>query len=786
MNADQQPGCIPEAKKMMARYQCAQTLMQGLRTQRVVKNDNLLPHWIAQTNYFWYERTHKTGKEYRLVNAQTLVNKLAFDHTSLAGALSKAVNQKVNAQDLPITSVTISLSPLKIVFTSFDRHWQFEADSETCRALEIDAVETVPSNQVVSPNGKQIAFVRNNNLWVRDIISGEERALTQDGETFYAYAAPGSAYGVSWAGLNVQWSPDSQKLFTVQLDRRKVNTLPMVDHLPKNGQLRPTVEHIKVAYPGDDNVEEYRLLSIEVANRRACEANYRRIPVSSSDFGFFIPSQLAWWANDSTRAYFIDQTRGEQELRLVEFDTNTGATHILFEEFSDTRINVKPEIMDLPLHINLPETNELIWWSERSGWGHLYLYDLDTGTLKHPITNGDWRVRDILHVDVANRELVIQTAGRTHGRNPYYRDICRVQIDTGELTTLLSTDHEYVVHSQKENDARRAVGYTAEDTSGVAPNKNYVVATQTRADQVPITLLLDRDGKILTELETADIAGLPDGWQWPEPVKLMAADGKTDIYGLLFRPSSFLEGKQYPVINMIVSGPWFSAVPHGSFHNSRGYADRYYFQAAALAELGFMVVIIDSRGTPLRDKAFQDTSYGWIPSSANSADHRNGIEQLANRYPEMDLNRVGVYSPTGYQGGIQNLLECSDFYQVGVINTLQDSRFIGCTAEGDSYQGVSGPMENKRFPEQLVQDWDGKLLLIHAMYGGFAACYPPAPMFRLIEALRKANKDFDLLVMPHFEGILCSYEVRRTWDYLVRHLQGAEPPREFKLGEFLC
>lgn len=772
-----------ETTAMEDRYQRAQTIMQGLKTQKLVQNDLIVPHWIDNTDCFWYERTDKTGKAYRLVNAATLTNEVAFNHADLASALSKAADQSVNTENLPLSEVTISLSPRSVLFTAFNRRWEFNCVSQSCN--EIDKQATA-ANELTSPDGRWVAFVREHNIGIREVATNEETFLTQDGEAFFAYAAPGTAYGMQVGNLmNAQWSPDSQRLLTVQKDMRQVKTLPMVDHIPADGSIRPKVEFPKVAYPGDEHVEEYRLLAIDITSGQQCDADYRRIPVAASDTGFLTSARLGWWANDSQRAYFIDQERGDQVLRLVEFNTDTGATRILFEETSDTQIMIKTDTMDMTKHQILADTQELIWWSERSGWGHLYLYDLNTGELKHPITQGNWRVRDILHIDTTRRELLIQTTCREDGKNPYYRDICRVNIDTGELTTLVSSDDEYLVHILSRKVIRLTdQGYSLEETNGVAPSGRYVVTTRTRADQVPTSLLFNAEGERLLELETADISGLPAGWQWPEPVKLLAADGHTDIYGVVFRPSNFCADKQYPVINMIVGGPWFASVPHGSFHTSRGYADRYYFQGAALAELGFIVVVIDSRGTPLRDKAFQDTCYGWIPSSANTEDHRAALEQLASRYPEMDLNRVGVFSPTGYQGGIQNLLECPDLYQTGVINLFQDSRLIGCTIEGDKYHGVDGPSADKRYPEQLAENWQGKLLLIHAMYGVCVPCYPPAGTLRLVDALRKANKDFDLLMLPHAEGVMGSYEMRRAWDYLVRHLQGVEPPKEFLLGQF--
>lgn len=772
-----------DATEITRRYQRAQTIMQGLYTQKLVQNDNLLPHWIEHTECFWYRRADKTGKAFRLVDAKAKTNTPAFDHAALAAALANSAQQRVDAEDLPFSYITLTLSPLTVRFTAFDRHWQFNNESQTCQE---ERVTLVGKYEVLSPDGKWIAFTRDNNLWVRDFTSGEERALTDDGKEDYSYGGNAAPYGKEWLSTGLggaQWSPDSQRLFVLQRDTRQVKTLPVVNHIPQNGSLRPTVEHTKIAYPGDEHVESYRLLAINVATGQQCEADYQHIPVSVADTGFLTWAKLGGWRNDSRHTWFIDQERGDRVLRLVEFDTTTGATRILFSETSDTHITIKPDIVDFPLHMALPETDELIWWSERSDWGHLYLYDLRTGKLKQTITRGDWRVRAVLQFDQKRRELWVQTAGRSPGRNPYYQDICRVNIDTGELTPLASSDHEYLIHpSGLSVMIEQILGEGHEHYSGIAPSGNYVVATRTRADQPSVHLLFDREGKPVLELETAHTTHLPEGWSWPEPVTLTAADGQTAIYAVLFRPSNFDEDKSYPVINLIVSGPWWSAVPHGSFHACRcGSTETFYFQAAALAELGFIVVIIDSRGTPLRNKAFEETSYGWIPSGANTADHRTAIEQLAKRYPAMDLTRVGIYSPSGYPGALQNAFECPDFYQVAISNHHQDSRLI-TSIEGDTYHGMEGPTDGNRFPEQLVEQWKGKLLLIQDMVGGSAMGYPPASTFRLVDALRQANKDFDLLIVPTSDTN--NYEVRRTWDFLIRHLQGVEPPKEFKLEGF--
>jgi dipeptidyl aminopeptidase/acylaminoacyl peptidase len=769
-------------------YLRAQAFMQGLRTQSLVQNDKIEPHWIEGTSCFWYQSyskmADKVEKHYCLVDAQAQTNQPAFDHDVLAQRLSEATKQPINAADLPITEITFSLLPLTIMFTALDRRWHFDVEAKTCVDIQPDIAGTLAIGERLSPDSQKIAFIRDNNLWLRVVATDEEYALTNDGEAFNCYAAGPSSVGhVSPSKLNAVWSGDSQRLFTLQRDTRKVKTTPLVTHLPEDGTFRPTVEHVKVAYQGDEHVETYRLVVIDAASGAVCPVDYPPLQAGSSEFGFFTLSRMGWWSTDNQQGYFIDYQGDYRCARVLAFDAETGATRTLFEEASKTYVNLSPDYIDAEnMHVVLPDTNELIWWSERSAWGHLYLYDLTTGELHHPLTQGEWLVRNIVHVDVDKRELWIQTTGRVEGRNPYYRDICRVNIDTGELTPVISSDHEYCVERLNyfPNINR------PQQSCGIAPGTDYLVATRSRVDQVPVTMLFDRDGQCLLDIEMADVSGLPSAWHWPEPIEVMAADGETPLHGVLFRPSHFCEDQQYPVINLIVSGPWITLAPTGSFHNSRGYSDRYYFQGAALAELGFMVVVIDTRGTTGRGKAFQNTSYGWIPDGSRSDDHRACLVQLAKQYPSMDLNRVGLYCPIGYHGGFQNLFECPDLYKVGVVNNPMDTRITNHTAEHvNKYQGPDGPKEGKSYPEELAHNWYGKLLLIQSMSGGFSDCYPPAATFRVVDALRKANKDFDLIINPRAESFhISAYDQRRVWDYFVEHLLGGVPPKAFTLGEF--
>ena len=819
---DTDPASKPAEGTIEARYQRAQTLLQGMLSKDFVLNSTLYPTWIDDSDCCWYERRYRqegkelsarnkehkldpysmniqgcfvpSGKEYRLVNPGAASNVLAFDHHALANALAEAVEQDVDASDLPISKVNMSLNNADLAvktvrFTAFDKRWIFDVESSVCKSTDnLFQDNAEPVEELTSPDGRYTAFARDYNLWIRDLKNGNERALTRDGEADYGYAIAGSAWGfLMEADLQVRWSPDSKQLLTVQKDKRQVLTLPVVHHVPQEGGVRPVLESRKIAFPGDDHVETVRLLAIDVATGHPQPANYPHIPVTRNGFGFF-SANLAWWASDSRRAYFVDMARDYKTVRVVEFDTVSGSTKILFEETSDTQINLMLNADEYPSYLPLPKSGELLWFSERSGWAHLYLYDLETGELKNTVTQGDWLVRYVVSFDPKRREVFVQTAGRgalngseaTVDRDPYYRDLARVQIDSGEIMTIAASDHEIVAIAPTDLNRKMAKtrGYH-ETACGVSPSGNFAVITRSRADGVPVSLLIDRDGNDILELETADISALltatDNHWQWPEPVKLRAADDSADTYGLVFRPSNFSPDRSYPVLSHVFNSPELPWVSKGSFSNGMFFGVPY-LEAAAFAELGFIVVQVDGRGTPYRHKAFHDECYGWAESASNLDDHVAGIKQLAQRYAYMDLDRVGISSIGGGPGGLQGLLQHPEFYKVGVTGAAHDSRLGPASMWGEKFEGLSGPADGHQYPEQQAEKLKGKLLLTHGMLDRSAPI-----TFRWVEALQKANKDFELLLLPNLGHSYSSYQIRRTWDYLLRHLQEVEPPKEFLL-----
>lgn len=750
---------------IQTRYQRAQQLVAGVFTKKVAFNDTLYPHWIGDSDSFWYKQETLSGHHYHVVDAKTGTNSRAFDHDALAKALTKVSGNDVAADKLPLSDLDLIDVQNKIVFTAFNQRWSYEVDSGQCTEQS-----SHPSGWTLSPDGRKALLVHDNNLWLHDVETGQENALTSDGEKFYRYAGTPTVYGRDEVNtLEAIWSPDSSKVFTQVLDTRDVAIAPpIVEYVPADGSLRPKIRNPdrRMATFADEHIEAYRFLTINLETNSTEFADYPQVPVARPPYVGYFTSRRGWWDTDNRHTYFVDQERGGKRACLVKLDTQTGKTQVLIEDTSDFTVTLTPISHIHMLLTPLPESNELIWYSERSGTAHLYLYELSTGTLKNTITQGDWLVRNILHVDRGRRELTIQTAGRVPKRNPYYCDICRVNMDTGEMTTVLSTDHEYVVCDQ-----RSRLSMPAPEAMGVSPSGNYIVTTSSRVDTVPVSLLLDRDGNTKQTLITADVSGLPENATWPEPVRLTAADGKTAIYGVVFRPSNFDPALSYPVLDCTYN----YATPLGSFTNSHA-TNRFYLLAWAYAELGFITVMIFNRGNEgLRDTVFNSYQDPVLPQEAmrfrtNKEDCVAGIQQLAEQHTYMDLDRVGVVEFGSIPTAVSGLLLYPDFYKVGVSQNAQlDSRLFACIATKDE-----GYPELEDFAGNLK----GKLLLIHGMLEDVMT---PAMVFRLVEALQKNNKSFDMLLLPNLGHSSSSYTIKRAWDYVVEHLLGEEPPADFKL-----
>ena len=790
--------------EVLQRYENARKIHQGSGHNTMVKNDFVIPNWISDSHCFWYQRATKKGKEFRLVDPRIASNELAFDHRVLASALGKAINKTIDYQNLPLKHLVLTLSPVQVKFIAFDKHWKFNAEDTVCSIISDifegyqspfgDNVEFIPQylpekeQELVSPDGKKAAFVFDYNLWIRDLATCEEQPLTKDGTSDYGYSSK-RCLGIDTA-VQALWSPDSTRLYTVRRDVREVLLCTSMNYAPQDGSLYPQSVQTKHPFPGCEHMDTYQLVVIDVNTKQLQVADYPAIPLTRSGTmaaGFF-RAKLGWWSSDSRYAFFVDIARGAKSVRVNKWDLQTGIISVLFEEISDTSVKLNHEMMD-PLQIlPLPESDELIWFSERNGWAHLYLYDMNTGQLKRQITGeqaslngGDsvpMLVRKLLQFDATRRELILQTAARDHNISPYYCDICKVNIDSGVLTTLASGDFEYRVYQYLDDGIIPSLfrGDASCGANGISPCGQYIVATRSRVNTVPETLLLDRGGKLILELEKADVSDLPADWVWPEPIKLKGADNETDIYGVVFRPPGFSPSKSYPIVEFANSGRFTSGFPQGSFTNSQQSGFVYYL-ASAIAALGFIVVNIDGRGTPLRGKAFHDYHYGDFSKTSDFDDRIAAIRHLAKRYPYMDLERVGITSPEQSTNAVYALLKHSDFYKVAVQHCLADPRFVMSLSE--TYDGTidNAIIRKACYPEDYVESFSGKLLLIVGMLSTIAT----SSSFHLVEALQKANKDFDMLCLPNLHQEMSSYTTRREWDYLVKNLQGVVPPNGFEM-----
>ncbi len=602
---------------------------------------------------------------------------------------------------------------------------------------------------VTSPDGKKAVFIKDWNLWVRDVESNAEKQLTFDGVKNYGYATDNAGWTMS-DGPIVRWSPDSKKVATFQQDQRRVSDM----YLVTTNVGAPVLKAWKYPLPGDKVIITIRRVIIEVENAKVISLNIPPDPhrASLSDdiasSGTF--DDIDWKADGSEMA-FLSTSRDHKEAKFRIADASTGEVRELFEEVVKTQFESGRGAINWRY---LANTKEILWYSERDNWGHLYLYDSTNGKLKNQITKGDWLVSRVLKVDEKNRMIYFMGHGREPG-NPYFGYLYKINFN-GKGLTLLTPDlgNHQVTFS---------------------PSNEYVIDTYSQPNVPAVTALRNMAGKLVVGLESTDVARLiATGWKAPIPVNVKAHDGKTDIYGLVFTPTKMDANKKYPVIDYIYPGPQGGSVGSWSFTASRG-------DHQALAELGFIVVMIEGTSNPFRSKSFHDMNYGNMAENT-LPDQITAIKQLAETFP-IDTNKVGIWGHSG--GGFATaaaMFRYPDFFKVGIAESgNHDNR----NYEDDWGERYNGLVENADYAAQANQNYaknlKGKLLLAHGMMDNNV---PPSNTMLVVDALIKANKDFDLLLFPnstHGFGQFSPYMMRKRWDYFVKHLLNAEPPKEFGL-----
>jgi len=558
----------------------------------------------------------------------------------------------------------------------------------------------------------------------------------------------------------LRWSEDSKRIATHRFDERDVKSL----YLLETKTVRPTLHSYRVALPGDSVIPTYEIHVFEVESGSHVRVDLDAMDaVNTSCCG--VVRDTIWkdvkWANGSDELFFTRGVRSYDTLQLYVADATTGATRQILEERSKTYVEANGFSGGLPNWRVVNDNSEVVWWSERDGWGHLYLFDVATGAMKNRITEGPWMVVDLLHVDDGGRWAYFTGVGREEGQDIYDRHLYRAPLDGGAVQRLTDEDADHQVR--------------------VSPSGNYFVDTYGTMESPPTTVLRGLDGRVLLTLETADFSKLlAMGWRYPEHFTALARDGVTPVHGFLYFPSDFDEHATYPVVDYIYPGPQVGPI------RARQASVSQAGNAAALAELGFIVFVIDAMGTPARDKAFHDAYYGNMRDNG-IPDHISALRQLGSRYPQMDLDRVGIFGHSG--GGFSStdaLLSYPDFFKVAVSSAgNHDNRSYDFTW-GEKYQGLleKNPDGTDSFDSQanhhLAERLEGSLLL---MYGTLDDNVHPNANLLLIDELIKHNKDFDLLVLPNRNHGFANepYVIRRTWDYFVEHLRNEEPPKGYQI-----
>jgi dipeptidyl aminopeptidase/acylaminoacyl peptidase len=766
-----------------------------------VLNDTITPHWRAGgADRFTYRKDLGDGRSaFVEVDAATGKRKPAFPADTVAKGLSVGAPKPVEADKLPFADYD-EVGADAIRFDALGKTWTCSVVKPAC-----DSVPTptpVPT-EAASPDGKWFAYVEDGNIWIRSADGKTRTALTHDAAPHYGYGAESEGFRGYMAASGVAtpkskttfayqtpppsfpmpptliWSPDSRRIFTHRIDERAVLDLSITQWAPTDGSLRPITWTWKSAMALDPALPlmEYWILDIDGQGARKAEV----APVPDMLFSS-IASGEAWWSPDSSKVYLTARTRYAKSKSLDVIDAATGAAKRLIEETGKT-FEEFGEMGEQP-KVRILANGDVIWFSERTGYGHLYLYDGETGQLKRALTQGEWTVRDIIDLNEQRGDIIIAANELVPGADPYYRTIASVRLSDGKLTRLTTEDADHDVRWAQGSamlERPSPVARHPGESRGFSPSGRYFVDSFSRTDLATKMVLRRADGKLIADVDQADIsrvkAMLPI---LPERFTVLAADGKTKLYGNIIRPSTFDPAKRYPIVDSIYPGPQ----SHRSIPDLVGDVfDRSMGQA--FAELGMIVITVDGRGTHGRSKAFHDESYAGLSQAGHLDDHVAAIRQLAARYAYIDLDRVGIYGGSG--GGYATthaMFTFPDFFKVGIADAGNHDQRGYLAAWGETY---NGPEKDRNYldaaNEALAANLKGKLLLMH---GDMDTNVLPLHTLQVVNALIKANKNFDMLIVPnagHTAMLGSPYAIRRAWDYFTVNLIHAEPPQDFDLSK---
>lgn len=736
---------------MRPRYERAEALLPA-NIGKLIHRSRVRPNWLGDDE-FWYQVRTREGVRFYRVHLPSGRRSLAFDHARLAKALEAETGTRVDAGALALSRLAFTEDGLE--FCASGARWTCSTGTWECRRLPGRAPGI---GEAVAPDGRWAVRVVDHNLVLSDLHGTEEdRVLTTDGTAELSYGTPPDPMALEsllgHIGITlpaaVVWSPDGGSFATHRVDQRGVATVALVQSTPPDGSL-PRLRTYAYSTVGDEAQPTSTVLVHHLGSGTWVESQGEPL---LTPFESAVAFGRTWWSPDGRALHWHAGERGDRNVRLVRMDAATGEVETLLVERSDTQVQTHPIRYHAPNVLPL-STGEMIWWSQRDDWGHAYLRAAD-GSLRQ-VTDGPWLVRETLTVDEDSRALLITASGREPDLDPYLRQIYRVDLDDGRITRLTddALDHDVVA----------------------SPSGSHLLDVASSLETPAVSRVLDLHGNVRVELETADADDLyAAGWRPPERFRVKAADGTTDIYGVLYPPHDLDPQAGYPVLDNIYPGPQVKAAPV-RFPMSGEFVPTT--DAAAMAALGFAVVVVDARGTPYRSKSFQEHQRFDPDRTAFIDDHVAAIEQLAATRPWMDTSRVGTFGNSG--GGYAStraMLHRPDFFRVAVSAAGDHDDLVYQPAWGEKFFGLPAETDySRKSNSALAAGLSGRLLLIH---GELDDNVLPYQTLRLTEALIRANRDFDLLLVPNADHTLVvhgAYTTRRRWDYFVRHLMQVDPP----------
>lgn len=705
------------------------------------------PHFLKDKDQFWFSYRTGEGTKWYWVDPAKKVKRLLFENEYMARELTKITTKPYSIKSLPLKDLEFKSDGKTLKFKVDEFNYEYNTDSRVLTQGDSVKVKKEQNHWATySPDSTYMLFAKKHNLYLMKTGDKDsvEIQVTTDGEPFhsYAYSERDTSSKRTWA--RAYWFKDSKRFYTVRTDNRKVKDLWVINVLAN----RPKLEEYRYAMPGDKEVSQYELFVFDTDSLKQVKIATEKWPDQSL--------RILHAGKNSDKIYFQRKRRTCDEVDICYADTKTGESKVLINEKS------KPYFNDQLYHLSiLEEGKDLIWWSERTGWGHFYHYDGE-GNLKNAITSGEWVAGKMVRIDTVGRTIYFEGYGREKGRNPYYAGIYKARLDV-EGEQLLT-----------EEDANHKVEMPV--------SARYMVDNFSRVDLEPRSVLRDNKGKILMELAKPDLKRLYEiGWQMPERFMVKAKDGVTDLYGVMWKPVDFDSTKKYPVISYVYPGPQTEAVPFGFTVSGSN--------NMALAQVGFIVVNFGHRGgSPMRDKWYHTYGYNNLRDYA-LADDKYGIEQLADRYPFIDLSKVGIFGHSG--GGFMStaaLCTYPDFYTAAVSSSGNHDNNIYNQWWGETHHGVKevkktvkdsvkGDYEESTFKSkiatnaELARNFKGYLLLVT---GDIDNNVHPGNTFRMANALIEAGKNFDLVVLPGqrhgYQYRANEFYQRKMWFHFAKYL----------------